>query len=161
MSRLDEYLAPANRENTRRSYESAKRAVPRVARLMLIKLFQRLGSFVRLTDIPEIIRNHIAMHAGVARPPTRLDLQRFEATGSLSASTAALRRYLDVRPANAAGYAWLDHIAETAADTKHAVADIINVMLDELVQHRYELPAFSTLNRCAIRAREKINRVHF
>ena len=55
----------------------------------------------------------------------------------------------------------LDVVADTAAETKHAVADIINVMLEELVHHRYELPAFSTLDRMAFRAREKSNNQHF
>ena len=41
------------------------------------------------------------------------------------------------------------------------VADIINVMLEELVHHRYELPGFSTLDRLGIQAREKIHDVHF
>ena len=52
-------------------------------------------------------------------------------------------------------------VADTAAETKHAVADIINVMLEELVHHRCELPAFSTLDRMAFRAREKSNNQHF
>jgi hypothetical protein len=73
-----------------------------------------------------------------------------------------LRRYLNVRPLDDQGRAWLRHIAETAADSRHVVADIINVMLEELVHHRYELPGFSTLlDRMAIQAREKIHDVHF
>src|SRR5260221_10796659 len=59
------------------------------------------------------------------------------------------------------GHAWLEVVADTAAETKHAVADIINVMLEELVHHRYELPAFSTLDRMAYRAREKSNNRYF
>jgi hypothetical protein len=55
----------------------------------------------------------------------------------------------------------LRHVAETAADSRHVVADIINVMLEELVHHRYELPGFSTLDRLGIQAREKIHDVHF
>ena len=41
------------------------------------------------------------------------------------------------------------------------MADIINVMLEELVHHRYELPGFTVLDRLAIQAREKIHEVHF
>jgi hypothetical protein len=62
---------------------------------------------------------------------------------------------------NPGGHAWLEVVADTAAETKHAVADIINVMLEELVHHRYELPAFSTLDRMAYRAREKSNNRYF
>src|SRR3546814_271867 len=52
-------------------------------------------------------------------------------------------------------------VAETAAQTKHSVPDIVNVMLEELVHHRYELPAFSTLERLAIAAREQVHDTHY
>lgn len=52
-------------------------------------------------------------------------------------------------------------MAEQAAEVKHSVADIINVMLEELVRHRYELPAFSTLDRAAYSAREQSNEQYF
>ncbi|MBU0790724.1 MAG: Tn3 family transposase, partial [Gammaproteobacteria bacterium] len=52
-------------------------------------------------------------------------------------------------------------VAETAAQTKHIVPDIVNVMLEELVHHRYELPAFSTLERLAIAAREQVHDTHY
>ncbi len=52
-------------------------------------------------------------------------------------------------------------MAETAARTKHIVPDIVNVMLEELVHHRFELPAFSTLGRTAIAAREHVHEAHY
>lgn len=124
-----------------------KRPLPRVAALIQLKIFQRLGYFIPLGDVPPIIRKHIARHASVAKVPTLTELKRFEASGSRMSTLTALRRYLDVKPLGVTGYAWLDQVADTAAETKHAVADIINVMLEELVHHRYELPAFSTLDR--------------
>lgn len=139
----------------------AKRPLVRTATLLHLKLFQRLGHFIRLAEVPAAIRDHIVAQAGLARPPTFADLKRFDGSGSRQKIMLALRRYLNVRPLDNASYAWLDHIAETAADTKHAIADVINVMLEELVHHRYELPAFSTLDRLAQRARNKINREHF
>lgn len=138
-----------------------KRPLARVGLLLQLKLFQRLGYFSGVTDVPEIILDHIVAHAGVARRPTPADLKRFEASGSRQATMPALRKYLNVRRVDDAGFAWLHHVAETAAETRHVVADIINVMLEELVHHRYELPAFSTLDRIAIQAREKINAAHF
>ncbi|MGD6399316.1 Tn3 family transposase, partial [Xanthomonas citri pv. citri] len=56
---------------------------------------------------------------------------------------------------------WLGTVAETAARTKHIVPDIVNVMLEELVHHRFELPAFSTLGRTAIAAREHVHEAHY
>ena len=52
-------------------------------------------------------------------------------------------------------------VADTAAEAKHAVADIIKVRLEEWVHHRYELPACSALDRMAFRGREKSNNQHF
>ncbi len=138
-----------------------KRPLPRMAALIHLKVFQRLGYFIPLADVPSAIREHIAQQAGVGKVPTSADLRRFEASGSRMVIFNALRRHLNVKPLDPAGYAWLDVVADTAAETKHAVADIINVMLEELVHHRYELPAFSTLDRTAFRAREKSNSRYF
>ena len=108
-----------------------KRALPRMAALIHLKVFQRLGYFISLAEVPPVIREHIAQQVGVVRPPPAADLKRFEASGSRTALFAALRRHLNVKPLNPAGHAWLEVVADTAAETKHAVADIINVKLEE------------------------------
>ena len=139
----------------------AKRPVGRTAALMHLKLFQRLGYFIPLSEVPEAIRDHIAFHSGIARPPRVTELKRFDTSGSRQILAKDLRRFLNVRPLDTHGNAWLESVAAVAAETRHVVADIINVMLEELVHHRYELPGFSILDRMAIRAREKINRECF
>lgn len=138
-----------------------KRTLPRLAALIHLKVFQRTGYFIPLSNVPPTIRSYVAQQAGIARTPTGAEFKRFETSGSRTALFKALRGYLNVRPLGPEGLAWLDVVADTAAQTKHAVADIINVMLEELVHHRYELPAFSTLDRMAFRAREKSNNRHF
>ena len=137
------------------------KSVPRAAAFLYLKLFQRLGYFIRLRDVPALIRNHVLAQTGYPKPPNAEQLRVFDASTRRTALTTALRRYLNVRPLGTQGLAWLRHIAEEAADTRHVVADIINVMLEELVHHRYELPAFSTLDRIASDARETINDAHF
>jgi TnpA family transposase len=140
---------------------AAKRPVARMAMLMHLKLFQRLGYFTRLAEVPEPIRDHIRSHSDLARPPTFTELKRFDASSSRRTVTTALRRFLDVRPLNDTGDDWLEQVAMTAAETRHTLADIINVLLEELAHHRYELPAFSTLDRLAFRVREAVNAKHF
>lgn len=44
-----------------------------------------------------------------------------------------------------------------AALTKHDLADLINVAIEELVHHHYELPVFNTLAVAAKRVRHRIN----
>ena len=92
-----------------------KRPLPRVAALIHLKVFQRLGYFLALADVPQVIREHVAQHAGVLRAPALADLKRFEASGSRMVVFTALRRHLNVKPLNPAGYAWLDVVADTAA----------------------------------------------
>lgn len=118
-----------------------KHVLPRMAALIHLKVFQRLGYFIPLAEVPPVIMAHITQQSGVVRPIAAMDLKRFEASGSRGALFAALRRHLNVKPLNPAGHAWLEVVADTAAETKHAVSDIINVMLEELVHHRYELPS--------------------
>ena len=139
----------------------AKRPAARAVAFIYLKLYQRLGYFERIARIPPLIRDHIVAQAGYPRGPRLQELRRFEDSGARQTLITALRRYQNVRPLDRPGQAWLEHIAETAADSRHVVADIINVMLEELVHHRYELPAFSTLDRIAGRAREKTNDAHF
>ena len=105
--------------------------MPRMAALIHLKVFQRLGHFIPLAEVPPAIREHIAQQASLVRPPLAADLKCFEASGSRTALFAALRRHLNVKPLNPAGHAWLEVVADTAAETKHAVADIINVKLEE------------------------------
>ena len=141
--------------------QTVKRPTARTVAFLYLKLFQRLGYFIRLKDVPSAIRQHIVAQTGFARPPRLDELLQFDRSTGRERLVESLRRYLNVRPLNQDGRAWLQHIAETAADNRHVVADIINVMLEELVHHRYELPGFTVLDRLAIHAREKIHEVHF
>ena len=141
--------------------QSVKRPTARTVAFLYLKLFQRLGYFIRIKDVPTAIRQHIVAQTGFARPPRLDELLQFDRSTGRERMVESLRRYLNVRPLNQEGRAWLQHIAETAADNRHVVADIINVMLEELVHHRYELPGFTVLDRLAIQAREKIHEVHF
>ena len=47
----------------------SKRPLPRIALLIHLKIFQRLGYFVRLGDVPTIIREHIVQQTGVGVQP--------------------------------------------------------------------------------------------
>ena len=141
--------------------KTVKRPTARTVAFLYLKLFQRLGYFIRLKDVPSVIRQYLIAQTGFARPPRLDELLQFDRSTGRERLIESLRRYLNVRPLNLESRAWLQHVAETAADSRHVVADIINVMLEELVRHRYELPGFTVLDRLAIQAREKIHDVHF
>lgn len=135
--------------------------VTKLAVLLHLKLFQRLGYFVPLGDAPSRVIQHIAHAAGYARCPPIEKLMAYDASGAKRDHFAKLREYLGVRVLERDGKVWLAQVAETAAQTKHIIPDIVNVMLEELVHHRYELPAFSSLERLAIHAREIVHEAHF
>lgn len=50
-----------------------------------------------------------------------------------------------------AGSPWLDTVATAAAQTKHTIPDTVNVLLKELVHHRYELPGFPSADSAVMR----------
>ncbi|NOV29576.1 DUF4158 domain-containing protein [Methylomonas sp. ZR1] len=97
----------------------AKRPAARTIAFLYLKLFQRLGYFVKISDIPTLIRQYIITQAGYQRPPRLEELKQFDKSSSRNKLIADLRRFLNVRPLDVQGQAWLGHIAETAADNRH------------------------------------------
>lgn len=130
---------------------------PQLAVLIHLKLFQRLGYFTLLAEVPERIRQHIAKAARLGRVLASDQLERYDVSGSKRRHMPQLRQFIGVRPLDKSGLAWLDTVATAAAQTKHTIPDIVNVLLEELVHHRYELPGFRTLELAAIGARERVN----
>lgn len=139
----------------------AKQPSTRLAMLIHLKLFQRLGYFVLVTEVPERIVQHIAEASGLRRALSATPWRRYDRSGAKRGHLKQLREFLQVRVLDAAGRHWLATVAETAAETKHIVPDIVNVLLEELVHHRYELPGFSTLERMAISARDRVYERYF
>lgn len=129
--------------------------------LLHLKLFQRLGYFVPLAEVPEPIVRHIKNAVSYRRAFTTAQRKAHDISGTRRQQLQAIRRLLEVRSLDEDAEAWLTGVAETAAQTKHLVADIINVLLEELVHHRYELPAFSRLERIATEARETVHEAYF
>ena len=155
-----EFYTPSSKER-RFAAAFAKRSFLQFVLLLQYKTFQRIGCFIPTADVPEPIRRHLATTCGLSGVPTMAQLRAYDGSGSRKTAVAALRANLKVRPFEKADHAWLKTIAEDAAQTKDNLPDIINVMLEELVHHRFELPAFSTLDRCAFSAREAVNSRHF
>jgi hypothetical protein len=134
---------------------------PQTAMMIHLKMLQVMGQLMKLPAVPQVIRDHIARCLTFARSPTLKELARFERGGNRATKIRKLREFLNIQPLQEKGFAWLKHVAEEAAEIQHLVADIINVMLEELVRHRYELPVFETLKRAAVAAREKSNDQYF
>jgi len=137
--------------------QTVQRPLSRLAVLIHLKLFQRLGYFTTLAEVPEVIKTYIGKEVGYLKLPSGEQLAQYDSSGAKRAHIAALREYFNVKPLDSAGRTWLRSVAEDASEVKNSIPDIINVMLEELVHHRFELPGFSTLVRIAQQARDVVN----
>lgn len=77
--------------------------------------------------------------------PSRLRYQR------------AIRAYLEVSPYNKQAQKVAEAALATMAEIQDHPADLVNVAIEELVKERYELPAFSTLDRLVSKVRTAVN----
>lgn len=136
--------------------QAYRRATTQTLIIIQLKVLQRLGYFPMLVDVPEVIVMHVCrqMHVLAFQPST---LKAYDASGSKSVHQRLLRGYAGVRMFRAEDHNWLEQQAFKAAQTKQELPDIINVLLEELLHHRYELPGFVTLSRVAAKARTKVN----
>jgi len=127
----------------------------RLGFVVLLKTFQRLGYFVRSSEVPEAIIEYIA--TVIKHRTDREVLRRYDQSEARRKHLAAVRRFLDIKPFSAEGKTLLRATFSEAALTKEDVADIVNVGIEILVRHRYELPAFDTLVREARTGRAAAN----
>lgn len=133
-----------------------RQAPTRVCLLIQLKLLQRLGYFLPLAATPPAILEHVCRLAGL-RVPAKVALQRYDQSGSKPRHQQRLRVHLGIQVLDAEGDQWLDEAAHQAATSKQELPDIINILIEELVRRRYELPGFTRLSRLAQQARASVN----
>ncbi|MCW8175297.1 Tn3 family transposase [Verminephrobacter aporrectodeae] len=136
--------------------DAYSRATVQALMAIQLKTLQRLGNFVAVASVPNAIIKHICGRYKV-RPFDAETLHRYDLSGSKPSHQRRLREFVGLRLLDAAAPGWLEGEAIKAAQTKQELPDIINVLLEELVHHRYELPGFVTRSRLASRARVKVN----
>lgn len=112
--------------------------------VVLLKCFQRLQYFPPLPDVPAPVVDHVRSCLHVA-PGLPLGCDQ---TKTLYRYHAAIREHLNVKvyKGKAARHTAV-RAAYHAAEVMDQQTDLINSAIDELVRHKYELPAFSTLDR--------------
>ncbi|MDR3409965.1 MAG: Tn3 family transposase [Formivibrio sp.] len=134
--------------------------LPRLYFIILLKTVQRLGYFPMLADVPPAIVSFLSKSLG-ARSVTLRALQVEEKSQSRRRFIEAIRSHLGIKSITKETDALVEAAATSAAQTKQEVADIINVVIEELIRQRFELPAFDTLNRTALRIRTQVNDSYF
>jgi hypothetical protein len=139
--------------------QQTRRSASRIALLVCLKTFQRLGYFVALTEVPAAVIQHVAQAAGFLYPPEGL-LDYDRGTARVR-HWALVRTYVNVTAFEATGRKVVVKACVDAARVRDDLVDIINAAIEELVRQRYELPAFNTLLRCARHARATVNQGYY
>jgi hypothetical protein len=119
--------------------------------LLYLKTFQRLGYFVRLPSVPAGIVQHIAR--SVERADHIGALAAYDQSGTSRRHQARIRAYRGVKPFRDGGRALIEQVVATAAMQTEQLADLINIAIEELLRHYYELPGFTTLLKVAQKQR--------
>ena len=121
--------------------------------LVLLKCHQHLGYLPPARDVPDQVTGHLAGYLD-EESVSELGERRRQARHRYR---EAIRSFLGVRSFSAGGRSVATEAMREAAFTRSDPADLINVAVEELVRERLELPAFSTLDRLAGRARRQVH----
>ncbi|MCU1226726.1 MAG: hypothetical protein JWQ42_4819 [Edaphobacter sp.] len=109
-----------------------------------------------LSDVPVALLEHIARSAGYDSVPA--GLLRYDASSVRRRHMLLIRDYTGVKAWGEDAHVAMEKASGDAARTLEDLSDIINVILEQLVRQRFELPAFSVLQRAAQHARAVANR---
>lgn len=140
---------------------TAKSPALTIGLAVLLKTFQQLHYFPSLEVIPTEIVNHVrsCLRYGVRIVP------RYATPRTLYRHQRAIRQYLQITAFYGSDALKIaEETAHEAAEVLDQRVDVINVLIGELLERGYELPAYSTLNDAAedaqVALQEKIfNRV--
>lgn len=125
--------------------------------VVLLKAFQRLGYFPKLTEIPAPVVAHVARRLGLGDDVAA----SADSVRTLERYRGLVRDRVGVTYDAEAARKIAEEAIRTAAQTKDNPADLINVALEELVKARYELPGYTTLDEMAARLRAEVNHGFF
>ena len=143
---LETLYTPTN-EEIALAKQTVRGDLPTVSFLVLLKTFQTVGYPMQISEVPtSIIRRVIG---SVDSQLTPEEIAGNDTARTRQRHVKAIRQYLEVRPFAKAARQVMLAAMEAAVETQHDLVDLINVALEELVKERYQLPAFSALERAA------------
>jgi TnpA family transposase len=131
-----------------------------------LKAFQRLGYFPELKNIPVILVEHIkkclSLFDSDLTPYYKHDKTRYRHQDSicfyLKINRWRKKQNRAIGDPQHPGRHLAIQVAYQAARTMNNPADIINVVIEELIHHHYELPEFYQINRLVKHSRSLVNR---
>jgi len=127
---------------------------PQLSLAILLKAFQKLGYLPQINDVPSQVRQHMATQLSLPDVPDEvINLP----DSSRKRYRRAIRAYLQVKPYGQKGQQIVIQVVRQSAETMSDPADLINVAIEQLVRHQFELPAFSTLDKLVNHLREQVH----
>ncbi len=123
--------------------------------LVWLKVFQRLGHFPCLSEIPDRIIEYIA--ETIAADPDLDRLEEYDRSRVKWVHQTLVRDFLGVTAYGEDARGAAKKACLEAATTRDDLVDIINVAIEELIRQRFELPAYGSLLRIAWAARKRTN----
>lgn len=146
-------------EDIRFVREHARGLPQQVCFLILLKTAQRLARFLPVKDIPEQVIKIVSEKMGLKNPPE--EFKTYDRSGSKARHVLLIRKYLNIIPFGKDSEKYVRGTAEKTARVKTEPADIINVIIEELIKKRTELPAFRTLSDITMKALLDVNNEYF
>ena len=153
---LDSVYTPTPNEQ-RWARRCAKQLQQRFFLLLHLKAYQKQGFFCATVDLPSDLSGYIAQRLGLRKRPTKIQQRQYDQSSARDRHINWIRAYVGSRVLNDEDRLWLANQAIYAAESREVLADIINILLEELVHHRFEIPGFTVLLRLAKDARATVN----
>jgi len=128
----------------------------RLTLLTLLKSHQYLGYLPSTTTVPKSLHCYLSTQLGFSK-----ELELIEPTESNKKTfyryRKAIRRFLEVLPWSEQAIIILQDTIKKAALSMSNPPDLVNVAIEKLIEQRYELPAFSTLDRMVSHLRHEVH----
>src|SRR5215204_75442 len=133
--------------------QTARKADTQLHLLIHLKLFEHLGYFPNIEDVPESIVRHLRVALQLSQQIIPVVIPR-----TLYRHHTYVREYLNVKAYDKNARKLITRTIIEAAQVMDNPADLINAAIESLIKESFELPAFSTLDRLARRVRLLVNR---
>lgn len=127
--------------------------VHRLALVVRLKCYQRLGYFPKLDIVPSVVIDHVR---AALELPEDVEAET-DADRTAKRHREFVRKYLGVKYEASKVRSVAEAAIRTAVQTKDNPADLINVALEELVRASCELPGYTTLDAMAATIRTEVN----
>jgi TnpA family transposase len=154
------YLTPADLHRLFGPNYQERQWVPTIARtpssqvalLVQLKIFQAVGRFLPVEEIPEAAIEHVARALGADE-----EIRHLYSDSTLYRHHSAVLERLSISAWGAAARSLTREIMVDIAQVRTDPADLVNAAVDALVRHRFELPSQDTLVRLAGRVHSEVN----